>query len=150
MISFPPSHKMQVSLPSWLCTTPSTRGPITPALSCQLRNSQVLVPTSRAEAGQSRQPLVPAEMCILHSGNVLLSNLLPTRPREAQQLLILKLKPSFLPWDAGTSQLWEDLHRFCTSTSLTTSTNHKAGAALDSWLSSQKCLGFILKTDQIL
>lgn len=81
-----------------MCTTPSTRGLITPPLSCQLRNTQVLRPPSRAEAGKSRQPFVPAERCVLHSGNVLLSNLLPMKPWDAQQLLILilKLKPSFL------------------------------------------------------
>lgn len=52
----------------------------------------------RAEAGKSRQPFVPAERCVLHSENVLLSNLMPRRPWDAQQLLIpiLKLKPSFL------------------------------------------------------
>lgn len=55
-------------------------------------------PPSRAEAGKSRQPFVPAERCVPHYGNMLLSNLLPMRPWDVQQLLtlILKLKPSFL------------------------------------------------------
>lgn len=89
---------MLVWLPSCMCTTPSTRGLITPSLSCQLRNTQVLRPPSRAEAGKSRQPFVPAERCVSHYGNLLLSNLLPMRPWDVQQLLtlILKLKPSFL------------------------------------------------------
>lgn len=89
---------MLVWLPSCMCTTPSTRGLITPSLSCQLRNTQVLRLPSRAEAGKSRQPFVPAERCVPHYGNLLLSNLLPMRPWDVQQLLtlILKLKPSFL------------------------------------------------------
>lgn len=134
MILFAPCHRMQVSLPSCLCTAPSTRGLISPALSCQGGTPKFL--------GQQRGESFTLAMC--------LSNLLPTRPWNAQQLLLLELNPSFLPCNVGTSQWWQDLHRLCTRTSLTTSTNHKAFAASDSWLSFQKCLGLILEIDKIL
>lgn len=112
-------------------------------------------PNSKAnvQAWGEQATLSACREWILHSGNVFLSVLLPMRPWDAQPLLILvlKLKPSFLK-EVMLERLksWQDLHRLCTSTSLTTRTNHKPFAELHLWLSFQKCLGFVLKTDKTL
>lgn len=112
-------------------------------------------PNSKAnvQAWGEQATLSACREWILHSGNVFLPDLLPMRPWDAQPLLILvlKLKPSFLK-EVMLERLksWQDLHRLCTSTSLTTRTNHKPFAELHLWLSFQKCLGFVLKTDKTL